>query len=63
MRLEGTWQCLDDGAACYLSNLVEYAIPLPRLGRVAVGGPGYNPAAMTPVAAATWGAFKASYPN
>jgi hypothetical protein len=63
VRLEATRYCIDDGGACYLSNFEEYAIPLPRLGRVAVGGPGYNPAAMTPVAAATWGAIKASYRN
>lgn len=53
--------CIDDGAACYLSQGEEYPIPLPRLGRVAVGGPGYNPAAVMPVAESTWGSIKATY--
>ncbi len=54
--------CIEDGATCYLSgDLVEHPIPIPHLGRVAVGGPGYNPAAVTPVAASTWGAIKATY--
>ena len=56
-----SWFCMDDLAACYLSGGNEYPIPIPRLGRVAVGGPGYNPAAVTPVAASTWGAIKATY--
>jgi hypothetical protein len=53
--------CAADGVACYIVDLEEIAIPLPRWGRVAVGGPGYNPAALTPVASATWGSIKATY--
>ena len=52
---------LDPSAACYADWDGEYPIPVPQLGRVAVGGPGYNPATVFPVAASTWGAIKATY--
>jgi hypothetical protein len=52
---------LDPSAACYADWDGEYPIPLPQLGRVAVGGPGYNPATVFPVEATTWGAIKAIY--
>jgi hypothetical protein len=57
----GTRYCIVDAAACYVSQFAEYPIPLPMLGRVAAGGPGYNPAAVFPVEESTWGSIKASY--
>lgn len=60
-RLEGTWMC-QAGGICYLRSGVEEVQIEPRMtGRVAAGGPGYNPAAPTPVEAASWGQIKASY--
>jgi hypothetical protein len=61
VQVTGAWTCMDDNNACYVTGGEEYPIPLARVGRVEVGGPGYNPAATSPVAATTWGAIKASY--
>jgi hypothetical protein len=50
------------GTVCYIDgDIVEQLIPSERTGRVAVGGPGYNPAAPTPVAPSSWGGIKARY--
>ena len=58
----GTRGCASRGA-CYAVEAEELPIPLGNTGRVAVGGPGYNPAGATPVADATWGGIKAAYRN
>ncbi len=61
-RLAGTWMCAESGRGiCYLRRGAEVRIEPPMTGRVAAGGPGYNPAAAMPVAATTWGAIKAGY--
>lgn len=61
VRLESTWMCQLVGGICYVKRGQELRIEPPMTGRVAAGGPGYNPAAPTPVEAASWGQIKASY--
>jgi hypothetical protein len=61
VQVVGSWQCIEDQYACYVSGAEAFPILFPALGRVEVGGPGYNPAAVSPVAQATWGAIKASF--
>jgi hypothetical protein len=58
----GTRGCIGY-TACYVSGGEELPIPLGQTGRVAVGGPGYNPSGPAPVADATWGGIKAAYRN
>ena len=62
LSVHGTRGCVGR-TICYLSNGEELPIPEGQVGRVAIGGPGYNPSGPAPVADATWGGIKAAYRN
>ena len=61
IAVQGTRGCASHGACYAIDGGQELPIPLGQTGRVAVGGPGYNPSGPAPVADATWGGIKAAY--